>query len=101
MSTIDRDHPAVEAALDAEDRTDGPMCRDTAQYMLDAAVEHLTADDLRNTHAGQALMAEAWEEGAQAVRLEEDHEWGFHGLTTDPGECETCGNLDNPYKDKA
>ena len=30
---------------------------------LNAALPHLTADDLRNTPAGRALMAEAWDMG--------------------------------------
>ena len=46
MTDLTPNHPAVEAALDAEYDTDGPMCRDTAWYMLDAALPHLTADDL-------------------------------------------------------
>ena len=34
-----------------------------------AALPHLTADDLRDTPAGRALMAEAWEAGvAQFAR---------------------------------
>ena len=87
---IDRNHPAVEAARHAlaNDETngcmieqhegngmwtclahgmsaDGPdMCwyvRDMPPIVLEAASEHYTADDLRNTPAGRALMAEAWE----------------------------------------
>ena len=84
---IDRNHPAVEAARRAlaNDETngcmieqhegngmwtclahgvsaDGPdMCwyvRDMPPIALNAAREHYTADDLRNTPAGQALIAE-------------------------------------------
>ena len=86
---IDRNHPAVEAARRAlaNDETngcmieqhevngmwtcfahgvsaDGPeMCwyvRDMPPIVLNAAHEHYTADDLRDTPAGRALMAEAW-----------------------------------------
>ena len=86
---IDRNHPAVEAARRAlaNDETngcmieqhegngmwtcfahgvsaDGPdMCwyvRDMPPIVLDAAREHYTADDLRDTPAGRALMAETW-----------------------------------------
>ena len=86
---IDRNHPAVEAARRAlaNDETngcmieqhegngmwtcfahgvsaDGPdMCwyvRDMPPIVLEAASEHYTADDLRGTPAGQALMAETW-----------------------------------------
>ena len=89
----DRNHPAVEAArraLAADDENgcmieqhegngmwtcfahgvsaDGPdMCwyvRDMPPIVLNAAREHYTADDLRDTPAGQALMAEALEDEA-------------------------------------
>ena len=47
---------------------DGPdMCwyvRDMPPIVLNAAREHYTADDLRDTPAGRELMAEAWQEGA-------------------------------------
>ena len=87
---IDRNHPAVESArraLAADDENgcmieqhegngmwtclahgvsaDGPeMCwyvRDMPPIVLNSAREHYTADDLRDTPAGQALMAEGWE----------------------------------------
>ena len=86
---IDRNHPAVEAARRAlaNDETngcmieqhegngmwtclahgvsaDGPdMCwyvRDMPPIVLNAAREHYTADDLRDTPAGRELMAETW-----------------------------------------
>ena len=90
---IDRNHPAVEAArrsLAADDENgcmieqhegngmwtclahgvsaDGPdMCwyvRDMPPIVLNAAREHYTADDLRDTPAGRELMAEALEDEA-------------------------------------
>ena len=90
---IDHNHPAVEAARRAlanDDENgcmieqhegngmwtclahgmsaDGPeMCwyvRDMPPIVLNAAREHYTADDLRDTPAGRALMAEALEEEA-------------------------------------
>lgn len=90
---IDHNHPAVEAARRAlaSDETngcmieqhegngmwtcfahgvsaDGPeMCwyvRDIPPIVLEAASEHYTADDLRDTPAGRALMAEALEDEA-------------------------------------
>ena len=90
MPDLNRYHPAVEAARRAlaNDETngcmieqhegngmwtcfahgvsaDGPdMCwyvRDMPPIVLEAASEHYTADDLRGTPAGQALMAEGWE----------------------------------------
>ena len=88
---IDHNHPAVEAARRAlaSDETngcmieqhegngmwtcfahgvsaDGPdMCwyvRDMPLVVLTAAIPHLTADDLRDTPVGRALLAEAWDE---------------------------------------
>ena len=68
---IDHNHPAVEAADAAVREKDGL----DASYLvniphaLTAALPRLTADDLRNTPAGRALMAEAWEAGvAQFAR---------------------------------
>ena len=86
---IDRNHPAIEAArraLAADDENgcmieqhegngmwtcfahgvsaDGPdMCwyvRDMPPIVLEAASEHYTANDLRDTPAGRELMAETW-----------------------------------------
>ena len=109
MTDLTPNHPAVEAAQRAlaSDTTsgcvieqhegngmwtcfahgmsaDGPeMCwyvRDMPPVALAAALPHLTADDLRNTPAGKQLMAEAWEEGAEAgerdyaTALDPDHE---------------------------
>ena len=90
---IDHNHPAIEAArraLAADDENgcmieqhegngmwtclahgvsaDGPdMCwyvRDMPPIVLNAAREHYTADDLRDTPAGRELMAEALEDEA-------------------------------------
>ena len=65
MTDLTPNHPAVEAAERAatrwmEDRELETDLDGTA-YMLTAALPHLTADDLRNTPAGRALMAEAWD----------------------------------------
>lgn len=75
---IDRNHPAVEAALDAEDRTDGPMCRDTAHYMLECALPPLTATTEENlarlchTPAGRALMRAGWVAAWQTISNDPD-----------------------------
>ena len=66
---IDRNHPAVEAATPdihcISLREYEPQdCHEPIADALTAALPHLTADDLRDTPAGRALMAEAWEEGA-------------------------------------
>ena len=92
MIDLTPNHPAVEAARRAlaNDETngcmieqhegngmwtcfahgvsaDGPeMCwyvRDMPPIVLNAASEHYTADDLRDTPAGRELMAEGWEKG--------------------------------------
>ena len=76
MPDITPNHPAVEAATfaqwsvqseshwcpyeDVSDVTKDRWRKGTA-LALTAALPHLTADDLRNTPAGRALMAEAWD----------------------------------------
>ena len=68
MTDLTPNHPAVEAAHTASQAwMDDVACklpRDEMVYILSAALPHLTADDLRNTPAGRALMAEALEEEA-------------------------------------
>ena len=58
---IDRNHPAVEAVELAAQRwiadTTG-KARSGTPYMLSVALPHLTANDLRDTPAGQALIRE-------------------------------------------
>ena len=63
----DRNHPAVEALADAIYRAlsgqygdFGTPSKGEAYAALTAALPHLTADDLRDTPAGRALMAETW-----------------------------------------
>ena len=82
MTYLTPNHPAVEAAARSAyerawcgenepwsevDDLERDEWRADEAHSLTAALPHLTADDLRNTPAGRALMAEAWEEGAQAV----------------------------------
>ena len=71
MTDLTPNHPAVEAAMkstaldtlliDLRPRLDR---RKRVAHLLarfiTAALPHLTADDLRDTPAGRALMAEAW-----------------------------------------
>ena len=78
MTDLTPNHPAVEAAMnstaldtlliDLRPRLDR---RKRVAHLLarfiTAVLPHLTADDLRNTPAGRELMAEGWEEGAQAA----------------------------------
>ena len=43
---------------------------------FDAAREHYTADDLRNTPGGRALMAEGWDQGWRDRRqYDQDIDW--------------------------
>ena len=111
MPDITPNHPAVEALarelaqLDAGDPwpsnddlgghhilgTRGDEYRfamlEEARAVLNAALPHLIADDLRNTPAGKQLMAEAWEEGAEAGERD-------YVTALDPGhEC-----IPNPYR---
>ena len=72
MTDLTPDHPAVEAAMkstaldtlliDLRPRLDR---RKRVAHLLarfiTAALPHLTADDLRDTSAGRALMAEGWD----------------------------------------
>ena len=74
MTDLTPNHPAVEAAtpdihsISLREYTPED-CHETIADALNAALPHLTADDLRNTPAGRALMAEAWEAGvAQFAR---------------------------------
>ena len=68
---LEPDHPAVEALADAIYRAlsgqygdFGTPSKGEAHAALTAALPHLTADDLRDTPAGRALMAEALEDEA-------------------------------------
>ena len=92
---IDRNHPAVEAALDAEDRTDGPMCRDTAHYILECTLPLLTAGDLRHTPTGKQLLAEGWDERHKA---RPDYSQGHDDDCMGWEDCR-CGRYVNPYRD--
>ena len=74
MTDLTPNHPAVRAAnMGVQEwlAGDGPfdddpvrLAHDMTAACITAALPHLTADDLRDTPAGRALMAEAWEEGA-------------------------------------
>ena len=71
---IDRNHPAVKAANMGVQKWlagDGPfdddpvrLAHEMTAVCITAALPHLTADDLRDTPAGRALMAEAKREVA-------------------------------------
>ena len=128
MSDLTPNHPAVEAArhaLAADDENgcmieqheingmwtclahgvsaDGPeMCwyvRDMPPIVLNAALPHLTADDLRNTPAGRELMAEAWDQGVADNERGWEHVYAGHDIDPDDplAICQTCGTP-NPYQ---
>ena len=92
--TLSPNHPAVEAATFAQwnSQRESHWCpygdvsdvvkdrwRGGTTNALNAAIPHLTADDLRNTPAGRALMAEGRDQGAEAgerdyvTALDPDH----------------------------
>ena len=91
MTDLTPNHPAVKAGCQAagewaEDASvDAPDHIARALHMtatcITAALPHLTADDLRNTPAGRALMAEGWTVGAEYAG------WG------------TVDDYDNPYRE--
>ena len=56
------DHPAVQRAARVLDAARSKSATTNAYLSILTALEHLTADDLRDTPAGRALMAEALEE---------------------------------------
>jgi len=65
MTDLTPDHPAVKAlataiyrALSGQYGDFGTPSKEEAHAALTAALLHLTADNLRNTPAGRALMAE-------------------------------------------
>lgn len=59
---IDHNHPAVIRCF-PDGNVDGRIVMaEMFAEIIQKALPHLTADDLRNTPAGRALMAEAWEE---------------------------------------
>ena len=82
------DHPVVQRAARVLDAARSRSATTSAHLSILTALEHLTADDLRNTPAGKQLMAEVWAECA-----DEAHALGWlHGAARE--------DLDNrnPYR---
>ena len=70
---IDRNHPAVEAATPdihcISLREYEPQdCHEPIADALNAALPHLTADDLRDTDAAEEIRTEGWLQGWAAGR---------------------------------
>ena len=101
---ITPNHPAVEAPARAwrvsdeaeiaasEAYAQGVGERPFSQRMraaITAALPHLTADDLRNTPAGRALMAEGWDALIESMSASGE----FHDV-----DLRTMERL-NPYRD--
>ena len=108
MTDLTPDHPAVERGLEAHMRhaffpSQAPTSgREKVHDILAAALPHLTADDLRHTPAGRELMAEAWEDGAQAAWGESGEGWNgeYTGRSGPPGAFrEHNPTLPNPYEE--
>lgn len=55
------DHPVVQRAARVLDAARSKSATTSAYLSILTALTHLTADDLRNTPAGRALLAEGWE----------------------------------------
>ena len=79
MTDLTPNHPAVEALADAIYRAlsgqygdFGTPSKGEANAVLTATLPHLTADDLRDTPAGRALMAEGksagWDDALNELR---------------------------------
>lgn len=95
---IDRNHPAVEALADAiywalsgQYGDFGTPSKGEAHAALTAALPHLTADDLRQTEAGQRLLADGW---TQAV----DFLWA-EACAIDAWEYSDA-RIANPYREE-
>ena len=109
MTDLTPNHPAVEAAARSAyerawcgenepwsevDDLERDEWRADEAHSLTAALPHLTADDLRNTPAGRALMAEAWDERhATRPNYSQGHDDDCMGWE----DCR-CGRYLNPYR---
>ena len=103
MTDLTPNHPAVEAADAAlrawmADLSDA-LPDDMMVYVLAAVLPHLTADDLRDTPAGRALMAEGWDRGVADNERGWQHAYAGHDVDPDDplAECQTC-ETPTPYR---
>ena len=96
MTYLTPNHPAVEAAMKSTaldtlliDLRPRLGQRKRVAHLLarfiTAALPHLTADDLRDTPAGRALMAEAWRRGYR----DRQNDYGAADVTPCPYRTET------------
>ena len=99
MTDLTPNHPAVQVGCQAASEwvddasADEPDHIALALHMtaacITAALPHLTADDLRNTPAGRALMAEGWDALIESMSASGE----FHDV-----DLRTMERL-NPYRD--
>ena len=72
MTDLTPNHPAVEAAHSATDAwmddLQHKLPNDQMVHVLDTAIPHLTADDLRHTDAAEEIRTEGWLQGWAAGR---------------------------------
>ena len=99
MTDLTPNHPAVKAgcqaagewtegaSVDAQDHI--ALALHMTAACITAALPHLTADDLRNTPAGRALMAEGWDALIESMSASGE----FHDV-----DLRTMERL-NPYRD--
>ena len=114
MTDLTPNHPAVEAAARSAyerawcgenepwsevDDLERDEWRADEAHSLTAALPHLTADDLRNTPVGRALMAEGWDQGVADNERGWEHVYAGHDIDPDDplAICQTCCTP-NPYR---
>lgn len=93
------DHPVVQRAARVLDAAHSKSTTTSAYLSILTALSHLTADDLRHTDAGRALMAEGWDQGVADNERGWQHVYAGHDIDPDDplAICQTCCTP-NPYR---
>ena len=86
------DHPVVQRAARVLDAARSKSATTSAYLSILTALEHLTADDLRNTPAGKQLLAEGWDAACRKV---------IHMAWADSSDAEYLADEGNPYRTEA
>ena len=89
------DHPVVQRAARVLDAARSKSATTSAYLSILTALEHLTADDLRNTPAGKQLLAEGWD---ARHNTRADYSQGHEDDCIGYEDC-WCGRYVNPYRD--